>query len=99
MIRRNPRRIRYRERSEAARDPRARPAPVPVSRKKTGAQRWVIHRVKNRGAVVAERLVGLAPNVPKKSRVWSRAMRIITRPRRTSTDSILFRLGWAVIVG
>ena len=82
--------------ADADRLARASPAPVPVNRKKTGAQMWVIQRVKKRGAVVLARLVGLAPKVPKKSRVWSRAMRIMTSPRRTSTDSIRGRL-WAVM--
>lgn len=48
---------------------RARNAPVPVSRKKVGAQKWVIQRVKNSGIVVVAGLVGLMPELPKKSRV------------------------------
>jgi hypothetical protein len=43
-------------------------APVPVSRKKAGAQMCVIQRVKNSGTVVTSRLVGLTAGVPKKSR-------------------------------
>ena len=50
------------------RRPSARKAPVPVSRKNVGAQRWVIQRVKNSGTVVCARLVGLTPGTPKKSR-------------------------------
>jgi hypothetical protein len=41
---------------------------VPVSRKNTDAQMWVIQRVKNSGAVVVARSVGLTANEPKKSR-------------------------------
>ena len=40
--------------------PSARQAPVPVSRKNVGAQRWVIQRVKNSGTVVCARFVGLS---------------------------------------
>jgi hypothetical protein len=42
---------------------------VPVSRKKTGAQKGVIQRVKKRGMVVVARSVGLTRGAPKKSRV------------------------------
>ncbi len=48
---------------------RERYAPVPVSRKKTGAQKCVIQRVKNSGMVVWAGSVGLKPVLPKKSRV------------------------------
>ena len=43
-------------------------APVPVSRKKTGAQKWVIQRVKKSATEAVARLVG-EPGTPKKSRV------------------------------
>src|SRR5690349_14592057 len=65
----------------------ARNAPVPVSRKKVGAQKWVIQRVKKSGIVVVAGSVGLMPEVPKKSRVWSSAIRIMITPRTMSTDS------------
>jgi len=41
---------------------------VPVSRKKTGAQKWVIQRVKKSGTLVCVKSVGLTPGAPKKSR-------------------------------
>jgi hypothetical protein len=48
--------------------PRRRPeryAPVPVSRKKVGAQKCVIHRVKKSGTVVVAGSVGLTATAPK----------------------------------
>src|SRR5580698_6063510 len=62
-------------------------APVPTSRKKTGAQKCVIQRVKKSGTVVVARLVGLTGR-PRKSRTWSSAIRTMTTPRRISTDSM-----------
>jgi hypothetical protein len=44
-------------------------APVPVSRKNTGAQKYVTQRVANSANEVVARFVGLAPGIPKKSRV------------------------------
>src|SRR5580658_7678665 len=78
-----------RKRESAARDllRRASDAPVPTSRKKTGAQKWVIQRVRKSPALACARLVGLISREPRKSRVWSSAIRIITIPRSKSTDS------------
>ena len=70
-----------------AREARERPAPVPVNRKNVGAQMCVIQRVKKSATEVVAMLVGFAPKVPKKSRVWSSAMMIMTMPRSTSIDS------------
>src|SRR5215471_17715622 len=63
-------------------------APMPAVKKKTGAQRCVIQRVKKRAAVVRARSSGWNCWAPewKNSRVWSRAMTIMTKPRRASTD-------------
>jgi hypothetical protein len=57
---------------------------------KTGAQKWVTQRVRNRTGVVVARSVGDAPDMaPRwmKSRTWSRAMMIITAPRSASTEN------------
>ena len=67
-ISQTPRTNRNRESSGIVLRPRARNAPVPVSRKKVGAQRCVIQRVRNSGTVVCARFVGLSPGTPKKSR-------------------------------
>src|SRR5215208_987182 len=66
-------------------------ADVPARNTNTGAQKWVIQRVKKSRGVVVARLVGSAYHVPaaKYIRTWSNAMMIITSPRRKSMDSIL----------
>ena len=51
-----------------------------------GAQRCVTQRVRKRAGSVTSR--GLKPLVPKKSRVWSKAFTAMTRPRRTSMETI-----------
>ncbi len=57
------------ERSATVRRRSARYAPVPVSKKNTGAQKYVIQRVRKRPALALERSVGFWPGMPKKSRV------------------------------
>jgi hypothetical protein len=64
-ISQRPRVNKKRESSDFVFFPSARPAPVPVSRKNTGAQMLVIQRVKNNAAVACARLVGLIPGWPK----------------------------------
>src|SRR5580692_10858032 len=64
-----------------------------TARKTTaGAQKWVIQRVKKRRGVVTARSVGLwvRDQVSRKSRVWSRAMMTMTRPRAISMEAIRF---------
>jgi hypothetical protein len=69
--------------------PRAseRKAPNPARRKKTGAQKCVIHRVKNSAGVVWTRSTGSNRAELKNDLVWSSAMSIIASPRRQSTDT------------
>src|SRR5262249_19764702 len=64
-INHSPRVTRKRESPSVPRRRAERYAPVPVSRKKVGAQKCVIHRVKNNGAVVVARLVGSTLAPPK----------------------------------
>ena len=64
-----------------------------------GAQKCVTHRVKKSAAVVVAGFVGLAAASPKKSLVWSRAIRIMMMPRTTSTVSTRCRSGAALASG
>src|SRR5262245_14790850 len=50
-----------------------------------GAQKCVIQRVRKSAGSATSR--GFMPAAPKKSRVWSSAITIMTRPRRRSTES------------
>ena len=59
----------------------------PDQQKEHGRAECVIQRVKNSGADATAGSVGLSA-VPKKSRTWSSAIRIMTMPRRMSIDSI-----------
>ena len=63
---------------------------MPAVNMKTGAQMWVIQRVRNIAVVVRARNSGENDIAPwwKKSRVWSMAMRTMTRPRRASTEGM-----------
>jgi hypothetical protein len=67
----------------------ARNAPVPARKTKTGAQKCVIQRVRNRATEVLFRSVGLKWALVKKARVWSKAMITMTSPRNTSTETSL----------
>jgi hypothetical protein len=58
---------------------------MPASMTKIGAQKWVIQRVMNSaGSATSRGLIALAP---KKSRAWSSAITISTRPRSRSMES------------
>lgn len=57
---------------------------MPARKMKVGAQKCVTQRVMNSAASVTSR--GLKPPFAKKSRVWSRAITIMTRPRRMSME-------------
>jgi hypothetical protein len=61
-----------------------RKAELPASSTNTVAHRWVIQRVQNQAGVVAARSSGLNGVGPKKSRVWSSAIRAMTKPRSMS---------------
>src|SRR5262245_34653959 len=70
-----------RNRDSSSRDlPRAsdRRAPVPASSMNTGAQKWVIHRVKKSAGVVRETSVGSNGTPLRKSRAWSMAITTMT---------------------
>ena len=64
-----------------------RPALVPARNTNTGAQKWVIQRVKYRPNDTSGVFTGswTAPAM-KKSRTWSSAMMMITSPRSMSMD-------------
>ena len=61
-----------------------RKAEMPARKMKVGAQKCVTQRVRNSAVSVTSR--GLKPPLAKKSRVWSRAITIITRPRSVSIE-------------
>ena len=54
----------------------------PARKMKVGAQKCVIQRVRNSAGSVTSR--GFQSLPPKKSRVWSKAIRAMTKPRRRS---------------
>jgi hypothetical protein len=56
---------RKRDRSPGVRRPADRAAPAPVSRKKTGAQKWVTQRVRKSAVLAVRRFVGSAAASPK----------------------------------
>src|SRR5215203_1191743 len=66
-------------------------AEIPERNKNVGAQKWVIHLVKNKKGVVVARLVGssIIASAWKKSRTWSNAIITITNPLKKSIDVIL----------
>src|ERR1051325_10934587 len=57
---------------------------MPTRKMKIGAQKCVIQRVMNSANLPASRT--LNPPTEKKSRVWSSAMTIMTRPRKRSIE-------------
>ena len=74
-------------------------AEVPAKNTNTGAQKCVIHLVKNNNGVVAFKSVGLEKNEPKPKyvRAGSRAMITITMPLRRSIDSILYWIEFLIL--
>ena len=84
----NPRVIRNRLRSLLVLRWPERKAEVPARNTNTGAQKWVIHLVKNNAGVVLAMFKGSSRNACswKKSRTWSSAIMIITAPLRISSD-------------
>src|SRR5262245_54811390 len=62
---------------------------MPARKTNVGAQRCVIHRVRNSAGSATSR--GLNPPAAKKSRVWSSAISTITTPRRRSMETIRVR--------
>src|SRR5437762_3400235 len=59
-----------------------------VVKKKSGAQKCVIQRVKNSAVHVCDKLSGSKVRFVKKSRVWSIAITTMTAPRKKSIDGI-----------
>ena len=76
----------------------ARLAEIPLRKTNNGAQKCVIHRVRNRTGVVVARSVGLGLKAWKKSRVWSSAMISMISPRRISIDSTRYFFTGSVTV-
>ena len=64
---------------------------MPARNTKTGAQKCVTQRVRNRAGSLTSR--GLKPAAAKKSRVWSSAISTMTRPRNRSIESSRTRPG------
>ena len=66
-------------------------AEIPARKRKAGAQKCVIQRVKKSSGVVVAKSVGDEYQVPyaKYIRTWSRAMMTMTMPRNKSMDKIL----------
>src|SRR5882672_7342237 len=67
---------------------RSRYAPVPARKKKRGAQKWVIQRVKKSAGKVCVISSGSKGMFERKSREWSIAITTRARPRMKSTEII-----------
>ena len=74
-------------------------AETPDRNTKDGAQKCVIQRVKKNNGVVAARSVGLWvwDQVWRKSRLWSRAMMTMTKPRAISMEGMRFIRGMLLL--
>src|SRR6516225_1362245 len=73
-------------------------AAVPARKMNVGAQKCVTHRVRKFAGVVVVRSVASKNNrSEKKSRTWSSAIKIITKPRRQSIESSLAGLGFSSV--